>query len=108
MSEPTPSEIMREIKALQDLAKNHLSCKEAAYRLGRGYSTVSLWRSQCPTNRLGIPFTKGFHWTDEGKITYFYDRCDAWLKNKPEQYDEFVEFRRYVFKISKSKISLAS
>ncbi len=107
MSEPSLQDLFAAIKSLEqkleDAQGNNLCVKQIAKRLGRGVSTINKWRSQCPTNTLGIPFTENFHWTNQDGIIYFSDRCNAWLRNEPSQYEEFLEFRQKVFKISKSK-----
>lgn len=112
MSEPSLNDLLTAIKSLEqrleDAQSNNLSVKQIAKQLGRGISTINKWRSECPVNSLGIPFSENFHWTNQDGIIYFSDRCNAWLRNEPSQYDEFLEFRQKVFKISKTKTSRAS
>lgn len=103
------TETLEALKQLLTNKKNNLSTIEIAERLGKGVTTINKWKREQTPNALGIPFCEHYHWTNQGGITYFADRCEAWLRNEPEQLEEFTKSRQTIFKLSKkSKTSLAS
>lgn len=105
----TTEEALQAIKALLESKKNNLSTVEIAERLGKGATTINKWKREQTVNALGIPFCEHYHWTNQGGITYFGDRCDDWLRNDPQQVEDFTKFRQTIFKLSKKpKINLAS
>ena len=113
MSEPSLTEVMQAIKSLEQkievAQENNLSIIQIAARLGCGKTTINTWKKENTLNAFGIPFCEHYHWTNQGGITYFADRCEAWLRNNPEQVEDFTKCRQTIFKISKKpKTSLAS
>jgi hypothetical protein len=72
----------------------------------KGHTGKSTWqkrRSNQEVNGIGIPFTKGFHWTEIGGINYRLRECEAWLLDDPAQWDEMAAWRKQIQKIERMR-----
>jgi hypothetical protein len=100
---------IRELKKELLPVSNTLPIATALIRLGRSDSpnTWRKWRNERKTNDLGIPLTKGFHWTDIGGCNLKLREVEAWLANDPSQWDELVQWRKSMVKAERIRTSQA-
>jgi hypothetical protein len=100
---------IRELKRDLLPASNTLPIATALIRLGRSDSpdTWRKWRNQQKTNSLGIPLTKGFHWTEIGGVNLKLREVEGWLGNDPNQWDELIQWRKAIAKAEKIRTNQA-
>ena len=100
---------IRELKKELLPVSNTLPIATALIRLGRSDSpnTGRKWRNEQKADDLGIPLTKGFHWTDIGGCNLKLREVEGWLANDPSQWDELVQWRKSIAKAEKVRTSQA-
>lgn len=68
-----------------------------------GKTTWQSRRNNQEVNGIGIPFTKGFHWTNNKVIKYKLRECEMWLLDDPNQWDEMIAWRKQIQKIERMR-----
>ena len=96
---------VRELKRVLRPLSNCVPLEVLTFYL-KGHIGKSTWqkrRNNQELNGVGIPFTKGFHWTEIAGINYKLKECEAWLLDDPAQWDEMVAWRKQLQKIERMR-----